>query len=420
MLAPVVSTSIARLSLVAALVAGCGVTTTSLPAPTPDAASATDVAAGDAGAAPLDAAPVDDGSVTSMDGGAPGVDAGVVGADVVAPDSGAQRPDARPALDAPRLPGATVTGTWRAVRYEAPDPDRGMVVLTDRDTLFALPDGGMGSPFRVNGVLSLQETRMALTLALLSSGHLYPFTPTGADDPGWSGVGYTVPGLLTVTAASVDFEIPGGTSAFRFERTADDSLVLLDADSGSRTTFVRDPMPARMERVNLIGVVWRPDAAPTPTAPRAMLQWDMPGAGAFRGSHDVTLSFMGDVAYATIPVTIAGAPAAEVSAATGGVTVASAYVLVYDDTNGDERFDPTVDTTLAQSPMGVAWRGAEAPNDDYGRSAFVDLNPGWQVVHYHRDFSTGRWAVTPFDNTSAPAPDTVLRAGYSAVAIELR
>ncbi len=41
-------------------------------------------------------------------------------------------------------------------------------------------------------------------------------------------------------------------------------------------------------------------------------------------------------------------------------------------------------------------------------------------MHYHRDYSTGRWAVTPYDNTSAPAPDAIVRAGYTAVAIELR
>jgi len=42
------------------------------------------------------------------------------------------------------------------------------------------------------------------------------------------------------------------------------------------------------------------------------------------------------------------------------------------------------------------------------------------VVHYYRDYASGRWAVTPSDNTSAPAPDAVLRDGYTAVAIELR
>lgn len=410
----------ARLPLVAALVAGCGVTTTSLPAPAPDVVVASDVApAGDAGVAP-DEGFADDGGVAAMDGGAAVVDVPVVGVDRRPVDAGAPRPDARPPVDAPRLPGSTVTGTWRAVRYEAPDPDRGMVTLTDRDTLFPSPDGGMGSPFRINGVLSLAETRMSLTLGTLSSGHFYPYEPSGTEDAGWSGVGYTVPGLLTVTSGAVEFEVPGGSGTFRFERTADDTLVLLDDDSGTRTTFARDPTPATLERVNLIGVVWRPDPAVMPTAPRAVLRWDLPGAGMFRGTHDVALGFTAAMPYPTVPVTIAGPPAAEVSAVTGGVTVASAYVLVYDDTNGDERFDPATDATLAQSPVGVAWRGTETPNEDYARSAFTDLHPGWQVVHYHRDYATGRWGVTPYDNASPPAPDAVLRAGYTAVAIELR
>lgn len=410
----------ARLPIVAALVAGCGVTTTSLPAPAPDVVVANDAApTGDVAVAP-DEGVAEDGGAAVMDGGSPVVDVPVTGVDARRTDSGPTRPDARPPVDAPRLPGSTVTGTWRAVRYEAPDPDRGMVTLTDRDTVIALPDGGMGTPFRINGVMSLAETRMSLTLGTLSSGHFYPFTPSSAEDPGWSGVGYTVPGLLTVTSASVEFEVPGGSGTFRFERTDDDALVLLDDDSGTRTTFVRDPAPTTMERVNLIGIVWRPDPSVMPTAPRAALRWDLPGAGMFRTTHDVALSFTAAMPYPTVPVTIAGAPAAEVSAATGGVTVASAYVLVYDDTNGDDRFDPATDATLAQSPIGVAWRGTEAANEDYARSAFTDLHPGWQVVHYHRDYASGRWGVTPYDNTSPPAPDAVLRAGYSAVAIELR
>ncbi|MDB4928742.1 MAG: hypothetical protein JWM10_1226, partial [Myxococcaceae bacterium] len=320
--------------------------------------------------------------------------------------------------DAPPVNPSTLTGTWRAVRYETADPDRGDVVLTDVDTLFPMPDG-TESPFRVNGVLSLSETRLALTLATLSGGHFYPYTPDGAAEPGWSGVGYTVPGLLTATTAGAVFEIPGGDGRFRFERTADDALVLVDDDSRTRTTFVRDPRPAALARINAFALVFQTSPGASFAAPRAALRWDLPGAEAAR-TADTALPFGPDAPYATVAVTMPGAPPPAVVAPVGGVPVAAAFLEGYDDTNRNDRYDPGVDRLLGESPVGIAWRGEGVPTEAFARSAFADLVPGWQVVHLHRDYVTGRWAATPYDGTHAPSPDAYLRAGFAPTGVDLR
>lgn len=424
MLAAAMGTSTPRALLLVSVLAGCGANVSATPPATTDAAGAD--ASANADAAPADDTPAVDAGPTERDAGSPDLDGGPAVTDVERPVDVVRPIDARPPVDVvrpadvPRLPGSTVAGRWRAVRYQYPDPDRGVIELTDRDVIVPLPDGGMGSPFRINGVLSLDETRLALALGTVSSNHFYPFTPTSADDPGWSTTGFTVPGLLTVTAGSVDFEIVGGDNTLRFERTADDELVMLDESSGTRTTFARDPTPASLDRVNLIGIVWQ-DPAVRPATPRAVLRWDLPGAGVFRDSHDVALTFStGPYTYATVPVAMASAPAADLVATTAGVRVASAYVLVYDDANANDRFDQGTDAVLAQSPVGLAWRGPETPEEGFARSAFADLVPGWQVVHYHRDYATGRYAVTPYDNTVAPSPDALLRPGYVAATVELR
>jgi hypothetical protein len=416
-----VNTADLRSLLVAALASGCGASVT-VSGPSADAGVApadTSTTLPDAGVAP------DDAPTTAFDAGVAPIDVGsrrdvppTTPDDVPAAVRDVPARDRPAPVDAPLVDASTLAGTWRAVRYEAPDPDRGEVVLTDVDTLFPMPDGGR-SPFRVNGVMSLSETRLALTLATLSDGHFYPYTPTGAAGFGWSGVGYTLPGLLTATTAGAVFEIPGGDGRFRFERTADDALVLVDDDSGTRTTFVRDPRPAEAARVNAFAVVFQADPAGAYVAPRAALRWDLPGAEVAR-TADTALLFRAGAPYATVAVTLPAGPPAAFIAPVGDVSIAAAFLEAYDDANRNDRYDPGVDRLLGESPIGIAWRGGERTTEAFTRSAFADVVPGWQVVHLHRDYVTGRWAATRYDNTRAPSPDAYLRAGFTPTGIDLR
>lgn len=114
----------------------------------------------DAGVSPSDA------GVSPFDAGVPPIDAPPSfdapgpARDVAIDDRGVPLPDGPRPADAPRVMASAVTGLWRAVRYQVPDFMRGEVVLTDRDSTVPLPDGGAGTPFRINGLLSLQETRL--------------------------------------------------------------------------------------------------------------------------------------------------------------------------------------------------------------------------------------------------------------------
>jgi hypothetical protein len=281
-----------------------------------------------------------------------------------------------------------------------------------------------------NGILTLAPDHLSFAFGTTISAdfNFYPAIPPTNGFVSAGHFGYTIP--LTVTRFEPGFfgyyylDAPndGGTFSVQAEVAPYPgrvSLVTRDLRTSVYLVAEADNEVPYRRTVSSRGIVWQRGRIGRLRAPRAALRWDLPGAGRFAMTHDTTLRFGGEPLSSSFLVLIGGPPDAALRGVVGGVEVASAYVLVYDDLNGDGRFEETEDTVLTQSPIGIAWRGAGAVSSDLARSPFSDLIEGWETVRYQRDEARGGWCVAPFDNREQPALDAVVEESFTSVVIDI-
>lgn len=374
----------ARSALLAALaLAGCASTTIGPgggdggpDAPAPDAARAD---------APLPDAGSPDG--LSVD----------VPADAAGPDAGA--PDG--------ATGGSLRGLWRVVRYDFTTEGRAQT-LTDRDTPVDV-GGGRSLPFRINGLLYLDATHLALTFGSLAMGFFYAYTPTEMGDLGYTANGYGVPGLLD--EARGEFQITGAPAPTRFTRNADGTVSFVDPDSGARTTYARadSPGPA-LPALNAAGLaVVAEGFNPAAMRPRVALLWDLRGDARWLESNGAALRFGGG--FATFPLALA-APPAEAVTAWMGSQVAVARIVAYDDSNNNLSYDRNADRMLGLSPVAITWRAA-APFAPPGAGHFPlrHVPDGLRYGHARLDYAIGREDVVPYDHAVPVSPGVPITPG---------
>lgn len=307
--------------------------------------------------------------------------------------------------DAPLPPpdaASSLRGTWRAVRYDFTDMNGRMFTFTDRDTPVTDPGSGTTNPFRINGLMSVDATHLALTFGALGSGYFYTYPPTTPGDQGYTANGYGVPGALD--DARGEFQITGSPTPTRFSRNADGTVSFVDATSGARTTYARasDAGPA-LPSINAPGlVVVQEGITLTATRPRVALLWDLRGDNRWLETNGTAVRVVGR--FAMFPLALAAAPT-EAVVPWMGSQVAVARLVAYDDGNNNLTYDRGVDPLVGLSPVVVTWRAA-APFTGAGAGHFPlrHVPDGLRYGHAHPDYALGREDVTPWDHTVPVSP----------------
>lgn len=373
----------------AALSSACGRTVGNT---NPDGGFVPDAAAPDASAI--------DGALS--DGRTPGRDATAVTPDAEAPP----RSDvvAPPPVDVPTLPdgrvdpAAPLYGTWRLVAYEFNGDNGRRQTLIDENT--PLRFGPATIDARVNGVLVIEPERSVYVLGILINDHF--FVREDAEDAatGLSAFGFTFPSTL------MGDRLVFGENMLDFARNADGTISQVDADSGARSTWSRTSLTAgALDGYSARGrALPMTDAMPVLQRPRAALAWDGRGSGnVYTNDVPLTRSSLGNYEY---PVTI-GAPPPEALVPVGAGRAAIAYVLAYEDSNDNRRYDPGADTLRGVSQSAIVFR--DAPDGDAVRaSAIRNMPQGYRLASVHPDLTTGRRTIEPFDTSTSVTPDVAL------------
>lgn len=310
-----------------------------------------------------------------------------------------------------------LVGRWRAYEYRFRQVDGGGFLISNGGERVPNPDGGASSVLSVNGVLQLNRGRMSLSFATLVDRRVRPFTQGRSDDLALGALGYTAAGSLMSGGTSV-FRTAGGGREFDLG-DGGDHITWHDPISSDYVYFYPVPASAARNSISVVGTIQQIGRLGRLAAPRAALQWDLPGDGQFRTTSDSPLSLAGGPPEAEFPVEFSDAPPAALRGSVGGVAVASAYLLVYDDRNGNGSYDRDPDDVLTQSTLGLAWRGDGEPSAEFVGSGFADLQRGWQVVHYHREIPSGRWALAPFDNDAPISLRAVIEEHWVPGGVEL-
>lgn len=302
-------------------------------------------------------------------------------------------------------PPMDLVGRWRIVRYQFQRMDGAAVTLTDTPSLYTDPMTGNSAMVRTNGVLNLTPSRFALTLSALAGDHIYS---TGAGPMGdtLSVTGFAVPGLLDDRAGR--FDVTGGQAQYTLRATGPDAVQLTFSGGSGVVDLARATTAPALDRINALGGVERlRPAQQRPMAhPRAALFWVRPGVRGLTETHGVALQFVGN--WAQFPLVIADAPEPGVRFVLQGVELAAAMILVYDDVDDDRRMNlGNGDSLRGMSSVTLVWRteAMRPPDPGFARSAFADIQFGYQFAWRTRDFSTGGVALIPFDNTRPISPD---------------
>ena len=308
------------------------------------------------------------------------------------------------ASDAQLADAGSLLGRWRMT---ALDIMANGTTTHFTDTNAALP--GTTVEGRCNGLMTLEQNRIALAYGVLVTDHFLPRAdaPTYAAAIGAAGV--TAPGTLQGNS----FVIPPGTTSVDFTAHADGTISFTDAMSGNVSTYSRaDSLP--IEASGLISqslvVRWNPTASMPLAHPRAALAWDNAGGATVTLTNDAPLVF-GPNNFAGFALNAVSVPPAA-SGDIGGTQVAIAYVIAYDDVDQSGAYDPAGgDVLRGMSPAAVAYRSVGTPSSAFAISPLRDLLPGWQFASVHIDYTTNTAGVSPFDPSHLVAADLAVDAG---------
>lgn len=302
-------------------------------------------------------------------------------------------------------PPMDLAGRWRVVRYQFPRMDGTEVTLTDTPSLYTDPVTGNTAMVRTNGVLSLRPSRFALTLSALAGDHIYSTgVMMGRDEV--SATGIAVPGLLDDRAGR--FDVAGGQAQYTLRVIGPDALRVTFSNGSGVVELARATTAPALFQVNALGAAerMRPAQQRPMSRPRAALFWVRPGVRGLTETHGVALQFAGN--WAQFPLTLAEAPEPGVRFTVEGVELAAAMILAYDDLDNDRRMNLAAgDSLRGMSSITLVWRteAMRPPDPGFARTAFADIQFGYQFAWRARDFSTGGVALIPFDNTRPISPD---------------
>jgi hypothetical protein len=160
--------------------------------------------------------------------------------------------------------------------------------------------------------------------------------------------------------------------------------------------------------VNAVGAAerLRPETQRPLTNPRVALFWVRPGERGRTERNGVALRFTGP--WSPFPLTLADPPEPAVRYAVGGVPLAVAMILVYDDLNNNRVMDlASGDSLRGISNITVVWRGegGDPAAAAFRQSAFADLGAGYHFAWRVQDFSTNGVTLLPFDGARPISPD---------------
>lgn len=300
-------------------------------------------------------------------------------------------------LDGGSVDDDELRGRWRIVGFES----NGALPLslTDRNQNVQLPGIGL-TPGRVNGLMSITPERISFASALLFADHIFPDPAISEFEKAFQVDGGAAPGRLEEGV----FVLAGSNIEYRFSQGQDDTIVQVD-DRGSIITWERaEDLPETTSilaegQAALFGAT-----SPPPARPRFCLAWDLPGDD-ISTDADEPLDFVSGYAY--FPVALTKAPN-DALHPVGDHRIAIAHLLVYDDVDDNGIFEPSTDELRADSPVGLAYLEGEGPAEELVGTRYADLLPGWQYVHFHRDYSVGETGLAPYDPTVFVAPDILV------------
>lgn len=292
-------------------------------------------------------------------------------------------------------------GAWRVVAYEAEDPlapgdagvdggldAAGAVVLTRytaEGERVLDPATGNATVLRVNGALRVTTNTVRLALGLLRDDR---FAITAPGTPYVS----TYEGSGVLTAEERRFVAPGAMVGFEF-CAGENGLVVARSLNGAarRLLLAPDTAPAATTlslplRARAVGM-----SAGTPfSAPRLAVLWEVAGRPGLTEALSEAAVMRGEVTERVINVQ---APQGDGSVA----RYAIGHPALYDDRDGDGRFDATRDALRSVSSLALAWRDPAVNLDSDALAA--RLRPGLQVVALHTDANSGAVVPVPLDVT---------------------
>lgn len=290
-------------------------------------------------------------------------------------------------------------GAWRVVAYEAEDPlargdagvdgglDAGAAVALTRYTAEGErvldPATGNATVLRVNGALRVTTNTVRLALGLLRDDRFAitaPGTPYVSTYDG-SGVLTAEERRFVAPGAMVGFEFCAGANGLVVARTVGGATrrIFLAPDTAPTTTTLSLPLRARS-----VGMT----AATPLTAPRLAVLWEVAGRPGLTEALSEAAAMRGDVTERMITVQ---APQGDGSVA----RYAIGHPALYDDRDGDGRFDATRDALRSVSSVALGWRDPSMNLDSDAVAA--RLRPGLQVVALHTDAASGAVVPVPLD-----------------------
>jgi len=251
-------------------------------------------------------------------------------------DGAADAADADAGIDAPiDVQPASLPGRWRLVGFES--TSAGGATFATRDVEQNVTYAGRHTYARVNGTMTLAPDRAASTVSVLVAGHVLTFPGAGSAHEAMSVTGSAGAGVLGAQSFT-----PAGGSALAFTTHADGTItdtVTLGSFGPTQLTWERAEMLPALAGLSSQGniVQLQPDTATPLAHPRAAIAWDRPGIGAgYTLGNDIALSFIGGAAAYPLLVTYV---LPEYTDNIDGTTISIGYAIVYDDVNGNGRFD---------------------------------------------------------------------------------
>jgi hypothetical protein len=292
-------------------------------------------------------------------------------------------------------PGAALLteGSWRVVAYELEDlvprgasaldasvgddaaSMDGGAALVPRSTRYTAEgerlidnDAGTAPVVRVNGAAHFTATTLNLAFGLLRDDRFDIVAPASPYVSTYAGVG-------ELTNERRLFLAGAGMANLQLCRDPGGAIVATSLGGAVRRLFLQpDTAAAATAREFTLRLRVLPSTRAAPlTAPRTAIFWELPGRAGFVEDLGAAASMAGATSERALRLDALRVEGAAVAAAVG-------HPALYDDVDGNGRYNGDRDTLRSVAQLALGWR---APGEDAG-AAGASLRPGWQVVAVHR------------------------------------